>query len=264
MRARDQPVLLISLPYWKCQHLIRRAVDSILGQTFKDFTLVVVNDADPVGPWEALADIKDSRLIRFDLAENHGRYYADSVVLAAAKTDWFTVHDADDWSASTRLETLWAHRDGMEAVTDGWIRHHLSGKVSRITPLERPGLKMGIGLQHIAHQRGLWQVDGLRRIGGMHPAFRTSWDTGLMHFAYRFLNVATVGAQLYHQEKRKDGLTASLASGTGTEGRIETQRRILDMYRRADRGEDLAEIVAWPTDLRAGIEIDAARLARLL
>ena len=257
-------MILVSLPYWKCRHLIRRAVDSILGQTFKDFTLVVVNDADPEGPWEALEDIKDSRLIRFDLDENHGRYYADSVVLTAAKTDWYSVHDADDWSSSSRLETLWAHRGGADAVTDGWIRHHLSGKVSRITPLERPGLKMGIGLQHIAHQRGLWQVDALRRIGGMHPSFRTSWDTGLMHFAYRFLDVATVDSHLYHQERRKDSLTASLASGTGTERRIETHRRILDMYRRADRGADLAGIVAWPEDLAISIEADAARLTRLL
>ena len=47
----------VSMPFWRCHAWLRRSVDAVLGQTYRDLRLVVVNDADPVSPWPLLADI---------------------------------------------------------------------------------------------------------------------------------------------------------------------------------------------------------------
>jgi len=71
----------VSLSYFQRKEQVRRATESILGQTYTNLTLIVVNDGDDDPPWDQLADIRDSRLVRFDLKSNHGRYFADAVVL---------------------------------------------------------------------------------------------------------------------------------------------------------------------------------------
>jgi len=120
MGKRAKPRVTVSLPYFDCRKYVRRAVESILGQSHRELMLIIVNDGDPDPPWEALSDITDSRIVRFDLATNHGRYFADSVVLAATTDQYFMFQDADDWSEATRIATL------MEAVR----RYHSSGAIS--------------------------------------------------------------------------------------------------------------------------------------
>ena len=71
--------ITVSMPYYACPATLGRAVESVLGQTHRDLTLVVVNDGDRRSPWPLLADIDDDRLVRFDLAENRGRYFADAI-----------------------------------------------------------------------------------------------------------------------------------------------------------------------------------------
>ncbi len=62
----EMPLVAVSIPFYRCRALLRRAVVSILNQTYTNLILVVVNDGDQP-PWEVLDDIKDSRPFKFDL-----------------------------------------------------------------------------------------------------------------------------------------------------------------------------------------------------
>src|SRR6516162_10435922 len=95
------------IPYFRCQKYIRRSVVSLLGQTYKDIVVVVLNDADlETPPWPMLSDIRDSRLIRFDLSHNRGPYFASQVLLSASRYPYFLVQDADDFSHTERVALL--------------------------------------------------------------------------------------------------------------------------------------------------------------
>ena len=94
-----------SIPHYGPGDYLRFAVESILGQTHRDLTCVVVFDGDRTG-WNTIDDIDDARLVRHVLGENRGRYFADQVVLDATQSDYFLVQDSDDWSEPGRVERL--------------------------------------------------------------------------------------------------------------------------------------------------------------
>ncbi|WP_143659105.1 hypothetical protein [Streptomyces sp. SA15] len=53
--------------------------------------------------------------LRYGLPVNGGRYFADAVTLEACDTEWFAVHDADEWSepeADLLLLPVVAHGHG--------------------------------------------------------------------------------------------------------------------------------------------------------
>ena len=257
-------MILVSLPCHNTPWLIRRAVDSILGQTHRDLTLVVVNDGGPA-PWSELADITDRRLIRFDLEENRGRYYCDAVTLAANPHPYYTVHDSDDWSESTRLEELAAEIGDADVACDGYTRHGLNGKVDKILPQPALAGRRGTrSLAHIGHHRGLWKTDGLRTIG-MNPAVRVGWDTYLMHFAALTLNVEWVKSYLYHQVRRKGSLTQSDQTGIASKHRADTIKIMDAMWADAQAEPERVPAICAPDPaLTVQIEAAAARLRELL
>lgn len=99
-------LITVSIPYFRCQSYIRKAVESILAQTHRGLLVIVVNDGDDQATWGELTHIDDPRLIRFDLKANRGRYFADAVVLNTIDSPYFAVQDADDWSEPQRLAVL--------------------------------------------------------------------------------------------------------------------------------------------------------------
>lgn len=256
--------ILVTLPYFQTPHLIRRAVDSILAQTFTDLKLVVVNDGDSK-PWGPLADITDRRLVRFDLAKNRGRYYADAVTLTANPYEHYTIHDSDDWSESTRYETLVESLGGMDAACDGWTRHGLNDQVARFK--SRPELlahRSGRSLWHIAHHKGLWNTEALRTIG-VPAHLRVGWDTYLMHIAALTLKVSWVDYYGYHQQRRKNSLITSPLTGVTSRHRALAIVELDRIWKLVEAEPDrAAEHVAPPEDVQAQIRQDAERLLRLL
>lgn len=256
--------ILVSLPLYQTPDLIRRAVDSILGQTYTDLRLVVVNDGG-TKPWGPLEDIADKRLVRFDLPKNRGRYYADAVTLAANPFDYYTIHDSDDWSESTRLEVLFMLCGGLDVSVDGWTRHGLNDQVARFK--SRPELlahRSGRSLWHIAHHKGLWNTEALRTIG-IPAHLRVGWDTYLMHIAALTLKVSWVDYYGYHQQRRKNSLITSPLTGVTSRMRAAAIVELDRIWKAVEaEPERAAELVAPPADLQAQIRLDADRLLRLL
>lgn len=255
--------LLVSLPYYQTPHLIRRAVDSILTQDV-DLKLVVVNDGGG-DVWEPLEDIEDSRLVRFDLAKNRGRYYADAVTLAANPYELYTIHDSDDWSESGRYARLLSELGGMDVAVDGWTRHGQNDSVQKFKSRpELVGHRTGRSLWHIAHHKGLWTTEALRGIG-MPAQFRVGWDTYLMHIAALTLKVAWVDYYGYHQQRRKNSLITSPLTGVQSRHRasaIVELDRIWNVVK--DEPDRVTELCVPSPDLAAQILQDVGRLQGLL
>lgn len=85
-----------------CPNLLRRALDSILGQTFKDFELILIDDASKDGSEKVCREYadKDSRIRFFRMDKNSGglpaKRYNDGMSLA--KSDLFMfMFDDDMW-----------------------------------------------------------------------------------------------------------------------------------------------------------------------
>ncbi len=83
---------------------LQTAIDSILGQTYRDFHFLIVDDASTDGTPEAIRAYDDDRIQLVCLDKNVGQTAALNVGLRQATTPWIARMDADDYSAPTRFE----------------------------------------------------------------------------------------------------------------------------------------------------------------
>jgi glycosyltransferase involved in cell wall biosynthesis len=98
------PFFSVVIPLYNKRPYIRRAVDSVLAQTFEDFELIVVDDGSTDGSHEALSHVTDPRF-RLLRQENRGVGPARNAGMAAAEGAWFAFLDGDDmWLPDHLLE----------------------------------------------------------------------------------------------------------------------------------------------------------------
>jgi glycosyltransferase involved in cell wall biosynthesis len=102
--------LLIIMPLYNKEQWIERSIDSILNQTFKNFNLCIVNDCSTDNSLEKIQKyLNSSQIILINNEKNMGAYYSRNVglqLLEKENYDVYTVHDADDFSDSTRFEKI--------------------------------------------------------------------------------------------------------------------------------------------------------------
>ena len=212
-------LVTVAMPTWNTPGwMLREAVDSVLAQDVP-LRLVVVNDASPTDPWAALADVDDDRLVRFTLERNRGCYYAESLVLAAARTEYWTVHAADDWSSPGRFKALLANAGSAGAVASP-CAFHRPGEAPRLDPIrgaERGHGKLRTVARHPAH---LYRTDLLRTVG-IPSDLRGSADTAVVSLFWHRYEVATIPQATYHVREWPGSLTRSAATGLGTEWRAQ-------------------------------------------
>jgi glycosyltransferase involved in cell wall biosynthesis len=95
----------ILLSAYNAEKTIKRAVDSILQQTYEEFSLYVFNDASTDSTGQILKSIKDDRLIVINSNKNIGTYASKNFMLKNyCKNNFIALHDADDTSEPERLE----------------------------------------------------------------------------------------------------------------------------------------------------------------
>jgi glycosyltransferase involved in cell wall biosynthesis len=82
--------------YNKLPHL-DRAINSVLNQTYKDFELILIDDASTDGSSEKIKEFEDSRIRIFKRdTPGPGGYAARNLGIKKAKYDWIAFLDADD------------------------------------------------------------------------------------------------------------------------------------------------------------------------
>lgn len=208
---RDPALVTVSVPMWNASDTIRRAVDSLLGQTITAMKVVVVNDGGPSTVWEPLADIDDPRLQRLDLPANRGRYNADHVVLTEhCKTVWFAICDADDYVDSDWLERLLEHTPADVVLADHWV-HPLKGGQPEISAVQPMDAKKTFVWR--AHMAGLYKSDWARQHQITNPHVRVGWDNVLTSIPFLVGNTKICRDARYHRVRRQGSLTTARDTG---------------------------------------------------
>ena len=98
------PVVSVLMPAFNAEKYIALAIDSILGQTFSDFELIIFNDGSTDRTGEIIHQFNDSRIVLIDSQENIGLVRARNTLVSKARGRYIAFLDADDIAVSDRLQ----------------------------------------------------------------------------------------------------------------------------------------------------------------
>ena len=110
------PKVSVVMPAWNADRTIKYAVESVLGQTYRDLELLVCNDASHDDTSKILSSFTDDRLRVLHNNTNLGEGGARDRAIAGARGEWLAVIDADDVWLPERLEKLIAALDSQTDV----------------------------------------------------------------------------------------------------------------------------------------------------
>lgn len=250
------PGVTACIPYYRGRRYIRRAVESLLGQTHRDLQVIVVNDGDPDPPWDQLSQVRDRRLVLFNLTRNHGGpFFANAVVAEATSSAWFLVQEQDDWSAPARLERLigLAQEQGADLAVSAQCFHreeadgsstavglrwtHVGRRVCPVCGLDSNCQRCFVDLALTSNYRyraphaALIRVKLLQSIGGYYAGLHLHYDSLLMNLLMMTGRLAHTGDPLYHRLLRPDSITHCSSTGFGSEASKREHRRVAELYK---------------------------------
>lgn len=92
------------MPAYNVAPYLTEAVDSLLGQTFKDFEVWIIDDGSTDNTREVIRSFSDSRVKGFFFTENKGIVVVVNEFVKKVNSDFFTITGADDISHPNRLQ----------------------------------------------------------------------------------------------------------------------------------------------------------------
>ena len=95
--------LSIVIPVYNTEKYLKKCLDSIFSQTFKDFEVICVDDGSTDNSLEVL---KQFPLVRIIKKQNKGSGAARNIALACTKGEYVLFVDSDDWLVDCAFEKL--------------------------------------------------------------------------------------------------------------------------------------------------------------
>ncbi|MDQ7727284.1 glycosyltransferase [Halomonas sp. SpR8] len=130
----ENPFLSIIVPVYNSGKYLRKCLDSILNQSFKDFELIIVNDGSTDGSWGIIKDYqkKDKRIRVISNQEpsgNPGTPRNQALNIAGGQYIGFV--DSDDWLDSNFYSTLCAKAidDASDIVFSGGFKNCTESRI---------------------------------------------------------------------------------------------------------------------------------------
>jgi glycosyltransferase involved in cell wall biosynthesis len=93
---KNKPTVSIIIPTYNRKLLIGRSVRSVLNQTYRNFELIIVDDASTDNTEEVVSSFNDERIRYVRHEENRGEAAARNTGIKAAKCNYIAYQDSDD------------------------------------------------------------------------------------------------------------------------------------------------------------------------
>ncbi len=101
---KSTPYVSIVMAAYNCERYIKKAIDSILSQSFSNFELLIIDDLSSDNTWEIVQSYSDHRILLSRNNKNLGYLKSTNKLLKQCRGRLITFQDADDWSDQYRLE----------------------------------------------------------------------------------------------------------------------------------------------------------------
>lgn len=105
-KTGDLPKVSVLVSAFNQEKYIAHAINSVLGQSFRSFHLIITDDGSGDRTWQEINRFFDQRIIPLCLTKNRGKAAALNYGLRFALGEYILELDGDDWLEPHALETL--------------------------------------------------------------------------------------------------------------------------------------------------------------
>lgn len=121
----ENQLISIIVPVYNVEEYLKQCLDSILGQTYRNWELILVNDGSTDSSGLICQEYaeKDARFRYFE-KENGGQSEARNYGIEQAQGEYLTFVDSDDWVTETYIEELYSklrHYNADISITNYFI-----------------------------------------------------------------------------------------------------------------------------------------------
>ena len=100
----ENPLISVLLSVYNDDKNIKKSIDSILSQSYKNIELLIIDDCSTDKTYEIINEIKDSRVRIFRNKDNKGLTKSLNILIKESKGQILARQDSDDVSLPNRLE----------------------------------------------------------------------------------------------------------------------------------------------------------------
>lgn len=228
-KSQTTPLISITVLNYNYGHYLPTCLNSILGQTFKDFEIILINDKSTDNSLEVIRPyLDDPRVHLIDHAENKGfiRSLIEGCDLSRGK--YIIVISADDWIVSTQafekqIEVIEQDPDIAYVFTGfGYYsdEDHCSSTVMMDSKsFIRPGIDVFQDIvmeRPMLHSSTLIRKTAYQKIGGYRPEFRYAVDVQIWLDLCHVGKVAYINDLLYSYRRHDKNMSTNKAVVTHT------------------------------------------------
>lgn len=108
-------MISVIVPVYNVELYLRKCIDSILAQTYRDLEILVVDDGSTDGSGKICDEYKKDERVRVFHTENRGLSATRNLGLDKATGEWIGFVDSDDWIEPDMYEVLFRKAEETEA-----------------------------------------------------------------------------------------------------------------------------------------------------
>lgn len=186
------PALTVIMPAYNAQAYLGAAIASVLGQSFSDLELVIVDDGSTDATLELARGVDDPR-VRVLTQPNQGAGEARRAAMAAARAPIVACADADDLSRPTRFAVqmafLAAHPDHVLVASQLALLDDATGAITgrtRYVQSDEDIARRLLLFNPIPQPSVMFRLDAYRAAGGYTATYPTAEDYDLWLRMHRF------------------------------------------------------------------------------
>lgn len=210
---KSVPRVSVIMPVYNAGPFVGQALKSILGQTFGNFELIIVDDGSSDRSGEIIRSFDDERIVRIENGRNLGLTVSLNAALKKSRGEFIARQDADDLSLPERLAKQIAYLDSHPTVGLVGCAFSVINEAGRpltdIRTVVEPGEISALLLQRnpIAHGTAVFRRACLEQTGFYRQEFRYAQDYDLWLRIAEVAEIANVPDQLYQWRITRGSIT---------------------------------------------------------
>lgn len=142
----------IVIPTYNRADTIKRAIDSVLAQSYEEFELIVVDDGSTDDTCQIVNEYQDTRVRYIKTEKKHGANYARNIGIQNAVGEYIAFQDSDDFWHRDKLGKqmeIFRLQDDVDIVFSRFVRRLLDGSEEVIPNKNFTQKMLGRDIAHI-------------------------------------------------------------------------------------------------------------------